>query len=158
MLVAKSLYEWSRSARSGLDVHGRRALKLEYGEALLRTSGSKQALEIFQSVVAEDAAEQPDGRSRNGRALFGLAQVHLQDRKPDLALPYFSRLYRESAEDSDLWWRSLLGEIRCRLALDQDAQTLYNLIRQKMVFHPQMGGPELKREFERLQAQLAEKL
>ena len=49
----------------------------------------------------------------------------------------------------------ILGEIHCRVALEQDSETLYKLISQKRVFYPHMGGTELKREFERLRSELS---
>ncbi len=157
LLVAKSLYEWAALPAAGLDRSAQLALKLEYGEALLRTDRSTEALGLFRTAVEEDAAGQPDGRSRNGRALYGLAQSYLQAQRPRDALAHFSRLYRDSPQDSNLWWRSFLGEIRCRMALDQNTQKLYNLISQKRVFYPRMGGPELKKQFQQLQAELSEK-
>ena len=149
LIVARALYTWSEQSTAGLDDSGRLAFKLEYGEALLRTRRAGEALELFRGVV--DA-----GRgSKNGRALFGLAQAYSLNDNPREALPYFSRLYRDTPEDTDLWWRSFLGEIRCRIALDQDRRTLYNLISQKRVFYPQMGGPNHRAQFEQLRTELS---
>jgi tetratricopeptide (TPR) repeat protein len=149
LIVARALHTWSEQSTAGLDETGRLAFKLEYGEALLRTGRAGEALKLFRSVV--DA-----GRgSKNGRAVVGLAQAYLLDDNPREALPHFSRLYRDTPEDTDLWWRSFLGEIRCRIALDQDRRTLYNLISQKRVFHPQMGGPKRREQFEQLRTELS---
>ena len=155
LVVAKALYEWGVRPASGLDRAGQLAFKLEYGEALLKSKRPDEASEVFRSAVREDAAAEPDGRSHSGRALYGLASAYLDGSKPHDALPYFSRLYSEAAEDSELWWKAFLGEIHCRMALEQDSETLYKLISQKRVFYPHMGGTELKREFERLRSELS---
>jgi hypothetical protein len=73
------------------------------------------------------------------------------------ALPHFSRLHRLSPENSEVWWSALLGEVRCRAKLDQDAQMLYNLIEQKKAFFPKMGGSDMRRRFQRLQQELKTK-
>jgi hypothetical protein len=64
-------------------------------------------------------------------------------------------VYAESPEDSVLWWKAFLRELQCRAALDQDPQSLYNLISQKRVFFPEMGG--LGEEFKQLQSKLRRK-
>ena len=155
LIVARALHTWSEQSTAGLDKAGRLAFKLEYGEALLRTGRAGEALELFRSVVGAGLGKKTGGGSKNGRALFGLAQAYLLDNNPREALPYFSRLYRDTPEDTDLWWRSFLGEIRCRIALDQDRRTLYNLISQKRVFYPQMGGPKHREQFEQLRTELS---
>ncbi len=130
---------------------------LEYAEALLRAGRTSEALRIFRSTVDEGARTQADGQARTGRAIYGLALSYLQLQQPGDALKYFSKLYQQSPENSDLWWRAFLGEIQSRKALQQDAQRLYNFLQQKRVFSPGMGGAELKAEFERLQNQLSAK-
>ena len=152
LLVARSLYEWAASDAAALPRAAQLALKLEYGEALLRARQPEQALQLFESVVQEDAAGHPDGRARNGRAVFGLAESYFRCGKPAQALPHFNRLYAETAENSDLWWKAFLREVQCRMGLDQDPRTLYNLIRQKRAFFPEMGG--LEEEFKQLQVEL----
>lgn len=157
LLVAKSLRDWAVGPASGLDRRAQTALGLEYAEALLRTDRNSEALAIFRSTVDEEAGKQVGSQARNGRAIYGLARSYLQLQQPSDALKYFSMLYQQSPENSDLWWRAFLGEIQSRKALQQDVRTLYNLLRQKRVFYPGMGGPELKQEFERLQKQLSAK-
>ena len=152
---ARALHTWSERTEAGLDKTGQLAFELEHGEALLRTGRAGEALKLFRGVVDDGLGNKRGSGSKNGRALFGLAQAYLLDSKPQEALPYFSRLYRDTPEDTDLWWRSLLGEIRCRIALDQDRRTLYNLISQKRVFHPQMGGPKHREQFEQLRTELS---
>ena len=154
LIVARALHTWSKQSAAGLDNAGRLAFKLEYGEALLRTRRAGEALELFRSVAGDGLGKKAGGGNESGRALLGLAQAYLLDNNPREALPYFSRLYRDTPEDTDLWWRSFLGEIRCRIALDQDRRTLYNLISQKRVFHPQMGGPKHREQFEQLRTEL----
>lgn len=154
LLVAKSLYEWSSSGASALSREGRQALELEYGEALLQAEFPAEALALFQDAVSKDASSRPDGKSRNGRAVAGLAESLFLMQRFEEALPHFNRLFRESAEDSDLWWQAFMREIECRRRLGQDPKVLYNLVEQKRVFFPAVGGARLKPKFDRLRADL----
>lgn len=151
LLVARSLYEWSATA-AGLDVESRRAVELEYGEALLRAEQQEQALEVFRVLL-----ERVPDKRWGGRALLGLAEAYFALRRYPQALQQFNLLFQHSSENSELWWKAFLGEVECRRVLDQEPEILYNLISQKRVFFPNMGGADMKEQFDRMQAELAAK-
>ncbi len=161
VIVARELSRWASSSASQLSTAARTALQLEYAESLMRTTREQDiiaAYDIFSAVVAKDAASRTDGEPRNARAIQGLAESAMASEHYAEALPHFSRLHRLSPENSDVWWTALLGEVRCRAALDQDAQMLYNLIEQKKAFFPKMGGSQMRRNFQRLQQELKSKI
>ena len=130
-------------------------MALEYAEVLLQAEQPQAALELLLPLIARDSAQKPKNSAKDGRMIHGLAKAYLALGQYPQALEQFNLLYQNSRENTDLWWQAFLGEIRCRRALDQKPEILYNLISQKRVFFPEMGGAELKEEFGRLQAEFS---
>ncbi len=154
LVVAENLNRWAQSESAGLDDLARLAFRLEYGEALLLAGQADQALPLFEDVVREDAAGRPDGQSRNGRAVYGLAEAYYHVQQLDQALPLFHRVFAESPEDSDLWWRAFRRELECRMMLGEAPATLIALINQKQVLFRDLGG--YRKELHALRDRLAE--
>jgi hypothetical protein len=156
LVVARELAEWAQRPTTSLEFDVKLALRLAYGEALLATQrpdDASLAVHVFKEAVAADA-ERHGGRSANGRALIGLARSQLQAGQFADALVLFSRIHRDSKEDTAMWWDAFCGELSCRSELDQDPQILYNVIEQKKAFYRHLGGPDRRRILQNLQTEL----
>ncbi|MCG3138414.1 MAG: hypothetical protein HJJLKODD_02278 [Phycisphaerae bacterium] len=154
LLVARQLAEWANQPTVSLEESARVAFRLELAEALLRTTSStdaQEALNLLQSIVSVEEKNQPDGRCRNGRALMGLADAHFALQQYEPALKLYSRIFQESVENTDLWWRAFLRDIECRLHLKSPPDTLYSLLKQKEYLYPELGGAAIAGEFHRLE-------
>jgi tetratricopeptide (TPR) repeat protein len=152
LAVARELVRWAEDSPEGASVQVRLSVQLALGEALLRSAQREdltEALELFEAALRAGPGKEAQARASWGRA----EALYLLGRHAE-ALTHFSDIYRALPEDSAGWWQALLRELQCRRALDQDPQMLYNVIEQKKTLFPALGGPAMKRQFQKLQAEL----
>ncbi len=66
------------------------------------------------------------------------------------ALPQFNRLATGLPPTDAIRWRALLRDLQCRTALDHPATGIVRVIRQQKRLDPDLGGPGIAPQFERL--------
>lgn len=52
--------------------------------------------------------------------------------------------------DEPIRWQSLLRNFQCRAELKQPAEDIIKVLEQQRYLHPELGGPTVAREFEKL--------
>jgi len=150
LLLARKLCDWSQEPAAKVPERQRYALRVQLAEAYLAASQPEQAREAFAQCTTA-ASSRGDGRSvGDARVTLGLAESLFALGRYAEALPLYSRLCHELEPVSEVWWRALLGDLRCRTETGQDPGGVVQVIRQHRFLHPEMGGSDLRAEFEAL--------
>ena len=85
------------------------------------------------------------------RALLGYAESLFHLGEWSAALPRFNKLAIALPPADPIRWKSLLRDLQCRTALQHPPRDLINVIEQQRFLYPDLGGPALAPEFEKLQ-------
>ena len=133
-----------------MSARDRKLLELQLAEAGLAAGKPVDAQRRFRQL--QDWAEQQDDPLANdARLVFGLAESLLALQRYSEALPLYNRVYRQVEANTSLWWRALLGDLRCRTETGEDPAGIIKAIKQHgYLYHNEMGGPRLEAEFQTL--------
>ncbi|HUU83053.1 MAG TPA: tetratricopeptide repeat protein [Phycisphaerae bacterium] len=150
LLVAQQIDAWAQTPAARLSERNRYALRLQLAEAHLAAGRHQDARRLFEQCIQRRADIADEAGAEDARAIFGLAQACFELQRYDDALPLYNRIFRQAQPTTALWWRALLGDLKCRAELGEDPQDLIRVIRQQRFLHPDLGGPQLQAEFEAL--------
>ncbi|MCP4250708.1 MAG: hypothetical protein GY778_27015 [bacterium] len=150
LLLARKLADWARTDGANLSAADRDALQVQLGEAALAAGRPAQARQVFTECLEQQGGTRDQPGARDVRVTLGLAEALFQLDRFSEALPLYSRVYGWLEQATPLWWRALLGDLRCRTELDTDPAGVIRVIRQHRFLHSDMGGPELKAGFDDL--------
>ena len=89
--------------------------------------------------------------STDVRVLLGRAEALFQLGEFSSALPGFNRLAMGLPPADPVRWKALLRDLQCRTALEHAPQGIIKVIQQHKQLYPQLGGPDLAPQFEKLQ-------
>ncbi len=156
LLFAKQIHD-TASARSASDATMYR-LNLQLAEAHLEAGHADQALLLFREAERFDVARFDDGKAHDPSLVIGLANAFMQQKKYDDALLLFNRLFLESPPDAPHRFEALLGDLRCRTALNEDAAAIIDVIDQHRFLSPDLGGESLKKKILAVKAQNEKRL
>ncbi len=123
-------------------------LRLLRAQALAATGQHQQAGQLFAQLAQEFPK---DGDLQEARARY-LSTAAGPSQRP-LALKAWTTVERRSRSGSDRWFRARLARIEM-LLLQEDRDQAAKLIRLTRVLHPQLGGEQMRRKFERLAAEV----
>lgn len=98
------------------------------------------------SALATGLASDPFRR----RAYAGLAEAHFRLNAFDDALPLFNALVLNLPRKDAGRWKYLLRDLQCRTARGEPAADIIKVIQQQRILQPDLGGPALAAEFEKL--------
>ncbi len=148
--IARGLYDVAREQSDIFSHNAVYAIRIQLAEAELLANNIEQAKKLFTECVAIDEARYDDGLARDSRAVIGLAEAYYQSGAFNEALPLFNRVFKGSESGSETWWKSLLRDLQCRTRLEGDAAAIIKAIEQRRYLNRDLGGHDLRREFESL--------
>ncbi|MGD2107973.1 MAG: tetratricopeptide repeat protein [Phycisphaerae bacterium] len=123
---------------------------LQLAQANLSAGHPDEALVLFESLLEGTGS---DGLHRNGvvrQAVVGRAEAHFQLGEYAKALIEFNRLATSLPAEHPVRWRSLLRDLECRTALHEPPAGIIKVIHQQRQLYPDLGGPALTPQFEKL--------
>ena len=148
LVIAEGLYELARRQPDLFNTEATYALRLQLAECALQTGDELRAKELFEQCYNEDAARHADAQPRDSRAIRGAAESYYRLGRYENALPLFNRFFHGSERGSRQWWQALLRDLQCRTELGHDPAIIIKSIHQQKFFDSQMGGSDLRREFD----------
>jgi tetratricopeptide (TPR) repeat protein len=150
--LADRLWRWVERQGAGVPVDERLAVRSMLADAHLLAGQAAKALVLFDACIEEDAKRMPDGRATHGPSLLGRAEALRKLERYDEAVKGYNEVWRRTEERSRLWWQALAGSLACHTQLETDPETILTSIAQHRHGDPQMGGPRLKAEFDRIES------
>ncbi|MGB2985126.1 MAG: hypothetical protein WBE26_04520, partial [Phycisphaerae bacterium] len=151
LVLAQQIHEWAARPDNGSDATDRRALTVQLAEANLRAGRYERARELFEPLVTSDASSLSPETESDLRVVFGHAEALFQLGEYASGLPEFARLATRLPPTDPIRWKSLLRDLQCRTALDHPPQGVIKVIQQQKYLYPDLGGPVLAAQFEKLQ-------
>ncbi len=151
--IAKGIHTAAQDQPSLFNKQTVYALKLQLAESYLTANHPNEAATLFEQCLSEDAANSPDNQPRDSRAIFGTAETRFQSDKFKDALPLFNQIYKSSPKPDILKWKSLLRDLQCRTNLNHPKEDIIRAIQQQRYLNPQLGSPNLRRQFDELLTQ-----
>jgi len=151
LILAGQIYEWAARRDSGPAPSDRRALTVQLAEANLRAGRYQRACELFEPLLATDDGSNRSVESADVPVLLGHAEALYQLGEFALALPEFNRLATGLPPTDSIRWRALLRDLQCRTVLDHPPSGIVMVIQQQRQLYPELGGPAVAPELEKLQ-------
>ncbi len=145
LLLAQQVDTWARTHTSATASAERLMLKEQLAEANLLAERYERARELFEELRTGG-----DAPSSNVSVLLGYAESLYQLGEFGKALPEFNAMAMRLPETDPLRWKALLRDLQCRTALDQPPRDVIKVIEQQKYLFPELGGPRLADEFEKL--------
>ena len=143
--IAERIVEWADQhprAAAGID---RRVLQVQLAEAALRAGRHELAKDLFEADLESRGAA--SDRAIDFRADYGYAESLYRMKRLDDALPRFNKIVQTLAPSNELRWKALLRDLQCRAALGEPGRGIVKVIEQQKYLHPELGGPDLARQF-----------
>lgn len=151
VLLAEQLRTLDRSQASAAAMPEARLLDLQLAEALLLTRSYARARDLVHGHVDPAAASAAPKTALEARVRFAYAEALFGLLDHAGALPEFNVLATRLPPGNPLRWRALLRDLQCRTALEQAPADILKVIVQQRHLFPDLGGPNLAREFDRLE-------
>jgi len=152
LVVARELVAWAERQSDPALGMDRLRLGVQFAEASLAAESLSQARELFEKVLREidGSTASPNQAFLQAKARIGLAETLYRAGDFAAALPLFNDLAMRLDNDHPFRWKSLLRDLQCRTALKAPPDEIIKVIHQHEYLHPEMGGPVLLAEFQRL--------
>jgi len=144
LLLAQHIHDWAMSPESHVSKAQRQAVRVQLAEANLWAGQYEPARDAFAALRRDD------GGAQNQRIVFGYAESLYRLGRFDQALDEFNRLATGLAATDPVRWKALLRDLQCRSALEEDPAGIIKVIEQQKFLYPDLGGPALSEQFERL--------
>jgi tetratricopeptide (TPR) repeat protein len=150
LLLAQQVHEWSQRYQGAAAPTDQRRLLVQLAEANLAAGRYARARELFEQCQEGSDDAVSSEASHNVAVIFGHAEslFHLDDFAD--ALPQFNELARKLPEADPMRWKSLLRDLQCRTALGHPPGDIIKVIEQQRHLFPELGGPHLTSQFEKL--------
>lgn len=150
LVLARQIHEWAmRTAPSSTDSEPH-IWTVQLAEANLRANRHARARELFASLMPTTGKPATGEPENDVRLLFGYAEALYHLGEFGEALPKFNRLATGLPASDPVRWKALLRDLQCRAALDHPASGVIKVIRQQQQLYPDLGGPSVKPQLERL--------
>ena len=150
LVLAERIHEWATQSAGGVSNAQLRAVAVQLAEAASRAGQYQRGLELFELLFNNVPRSDALGDELDVRVVFGRAEAFFQLGRRDVALPEFSRLATGLRPSDPLRWRALLRDLQCRTMLKHAPQGIIKVIEQQKFLYPDLGGPRLAAQFERL--------
>lgn len=150
VLIAEGIYNLARRQPDVFRSDAVYALRLQLAESAIETRDFARAAELFEQCLAQDAARATDSNTQDRRALLGTAEAYFGLDRHEEALPLYNRIFRATKRNQPVFWKALLRDLQCRTALEHDPAQIIKSIRQQKFLDHEMGGPDLRRQFDTL--------
>ena len=158
LVVARQIAEWEGQYQQNAPAAERRAVAVRLAEAHLQAGLPERARELFEPLLpsAERSAVSKDPLDL--RVAAGYAECLFELDQFALALPRFNALAVRLSPTDPLRWESLLRDLQCRSALGHPPGDIMKVLQQQRLLYPELGGPGLARQFEKLQRETQRRL
>lgn len=150
-VLAERILAWSEEFSGDSPVGSVRSLTIQLAEAKLAAGRYREARDLFARYLTEGDSDGSIRESKDSRVVFGFAEAQFQLGEWHDALVRFNRLAMELAPDESLRMRALLRDLQCRTELAHPPTEIIKVIQQQRQMFPDLGGPHLAAEFDRLQ-------
>ncbi len=151
LVLAEQIVAWADKYATASTPVDRPALAAQLAEAYLEVGQYRRARELFEPLAVTDQGSPLPTDPTTLRALLGYAESLFQLGDWSAALPRFNKLAIALPPADPIRWKSLLRDLQCRTALQHPPRDLINVIEQQRFLCPDLGGPALAPEFEKLQ-------
>ncbi|UCG32466.1 MAG: tetratricopeptide repeat protein [Phycisphaerales bacterium] len=148
--LARKLYDWARAHPQLLGKVSAESFRVRLAGAHLMAGDYERALQLVSQVLPKEQSSRGD-EPVNVDALAYQAEALYQLGRYEDAQPVFYRLWSMHPEGSDAWWQSLLRSLQCHTEMDSSPQRIVSEIRRLRYMRPDLGGPGLKTQFDRLE-------
>ncbi len=135
-----------------VDEKDRIALRLIEANALRLTGKAADSLTIIRTLAE---AHPNDGRVQRRYAELLLQQP--DDESLQMALKKYREIVRRSPPQTNAWFSAKYGQAKSQFKLGNAARAA-QMVRMLRVLHPELGGTELRKRFEKLLAECNEKI
>lgn len=150
LVIARQIHEWT-TRPDAVSTSPDPRTSVQLAEANLRAGRYQRALELFESFLAANDGSSTPRSSTDVRVLLGHAEALFQLGEFGSALPGFNRLAMRLPPADPIRWKALLRDLQCRTALEHPPQGIIKVIHQHKQLYPELGGPDLAPQFEKLQ-------
>lgn len=150
LILARQIHRWASDDPARMSQNQKHAIDLQLAQTLLQAKQYTEAERAFAAYLAVEAPRLPEGAGHNVRALFGHAEALYQLERYAQALPFFHQVCQSMSPSDKLWFNALLRDLQCRTQLGHPPGGIIKVIRQQKFLHDEMGGPELRRQFNTL--------
>lgn len=152
-VLAQQIRDWAREYGAQLDPAERRAIEVQWAEANLRVGEHEAARAAFEELMRSEPIDHPDIR-----VALGLAESRFELGDLKAALPLFNQMAMSLPAEDPLRWQALLRDLQCRTGLQEDPRGILKVLDQQAYFHPELGGPRFKPQFDRLRRENEQRL
>ena len=150
LLLAEQVVAWAERYDSDAAPADRRVLSVHLAEANLHAGRYQRARELFEQCGVPERTTLPK-EPIDLRVMYGYAEAQFQLDEWLLALPWFNALALGLPPADPVRWESLLRDLQCRTALNHPPGDVIKVLEQQRYLYPELGGPYLAKEFEKLQ-------
>ncbi len=150
LLLAEQVVAWAERYNPDAVPADRLALTVHLAEANLHAGRYQRARELFEQCGVPEGTTLPK-EPVDLRVMFGYAEAQFQLDEWALALPRFNALALGLPPADPVRWESLLRDLQCRTALNHPPGDIIKVLEQQRYLYPELGGPYLAKEFEKLQ-------
>lgn len=154
--LAQRLDKWAQEHPGTIKDESRYAIRCRLARTLLAANQAEQALPLFDALAKEDA-QRSGGQAKDATVLEGQAACLFALQRWPEAREAYQGIWRRSQVRSELWWRAVLRSLQCSVNLNEDPQKILRVIRQHQALYPDMGGPEMSKQFEEMAYQMVKK-
>jgi hypothetical protein len=151
LLLADQIMAWAHRHDPDASPQERRLRSVQLAQANLQAGKYGAARELFQQCLIPAAESALPDEPIDLHVIFGLAEAEYQLGEWESALPRFNALAVGLPATDPLRFKSLLRDLQCRTALNHPPRGILKVIEQQKYLFPDMGGPALAEEFQKLE-------
>ena len=150
LILARQIHEWASADASRVSPDQKDAINLQLAQALLQAERYEEAERAFAVCLSAETTRGPDDAGGDVRTIFGHAEALYQLKRYEQALTLFHRVCQSLSPSDKLRFKALLRDLQCRTQLGHAPDGIIKVIRQQKFLHDDLGGPQLRRQFEAL--------
>lgn len=150
LVIAEQLDDWARRRAPSDGTDNRLALSLQLAEANLLAGQFERSADLFEKCIAEETDGAGFTKSKDQRAMMGLAEARFLSEAFADALPIFNRITVGTSTKSRVHWQALLRDLQCRTSLRHPPVGIIKVIAQQLSMDASPLPADIRIEFERL--------
>jgi hypothetical protein len=151
LVLARQLDESASASEGGSGSTDRGTLRIQLAEANLLAGRHATARDLFASLIKAMDEATDAGSPQDLRIRLGLGESLFQLGEFAAALPEFNRVATTRSPSDPARWQALFRDLQCRSALAHPPEGILKVIQQQRHLYPDLGGPIMAAEFDKLQ-------
>lgn len=155
--LAERLDKWGDEHPGSLKPQQRYAIRSRLARTLLQAGQAERSLKLFDTLAQEDA-KRSGGQAEDSTVLEGQADCLFALQRWAEARDAYQGIWRRAQVRSELWWRAILHSLQCSEKLNEDPDKILKVVRQHRNLYPDMGGPEMSKQFDELSFQMLKQM